>query len=68
MAAQIDIEKCTMCGGNTQPLCVEACPDLAIRVQDNRVVVTEFICEDCNECGCVCPDHAITIPLEKVTF
>jgi MinD superfamily P-loop ATPase len=33
-----------------------------------RPVVTEFLCEDCNECGCVCPDHAITVPLEKVTF
>jgi len=41
---------------------------LAIRVQDNLVVVTEFICEDCNECGIVCPDNAITIPLDKVTF
>ena len=33
-----------------------------------RPVVTEFLCEDCNECGCVCPDHAITVPLAKVTF
>jgi len=57
-----------MCGGTVQPLCIEACPDSAIRVQDNRVVVTEFICEDCNECGCVCPDKAISVPLEKVTF
>ena len=68
MAAQIDYDKCGMCGGNTQPLCVEVCPDLAIRVQDGRVVVTEFICEDCNECGIACPDGAIAVPLEKVTF
>lgn len=68
MAAQVDLEKCTMCGGSTQPLCVEICPDAAIRVQDGRVVVTEFLCEDCNECGCVCPDEAIEVPLEKVTF
>lgn len=68
MAAQIDYDKCTMCGGAVQPLCVESCPDLAIRVQDGRVVVTEFICEDCNECGTVCPDEAISVPLEKVTF
>jgi MinD superfamily P-loop ATPase len=68
MAAQIDYEKCTMCGGNSEPLCVEVCPDSAIRVQDGRVVVTEFICEDCNECGCVCPDEAIYVALEKVTF
>ncbi len=68
MAAQIDPEKCTMCGGVCQPLCVETCPGAAIRVQDDRVVVTEFLCEDCNECGCVCPDKAITVPVAKVTF
>jgi len=68
MAAQVDAQKCTMCGGVTQPICIEVCPDSAIRVQDNRIVVTEFLCEDCNECGCACPDGAITVPLEKVTF
>ena len=68
MAAQVDYEKCTMCGGAAQPLCVEVCPDAAVRVQDGRVVVTEFICEDCNECGSACPDKAISVPLEKVTF
>jgi MinD superfamily P-loop ATPase len=68
MAAQIDYDKCTMCGGYTQPLCVEICPDSAVRVQDGRPVVTEFLCEDCNECGCTCPDNAIEVPLEKVTF
>jgi Fe-S-cluster-containing hydrogenase component 2 len=47
---------------------VEICPDAAIRVQDSRVVVTEFLCEDCNECGVVCPDRAITVTVDKVTF
>jgi Fe-S-cluster-containing hydrogenase component 2 len=68
MAAQVDPTKCKKCGGVIQPLCVEACPDEAIRVQGDRIVVTEFLCEDCNECGFVCPDHAISIPLDKVTF
>jgi MinD superfamily P-loop ATPase len=68
MAAQVDLEKCTKCGGITQPLCIEVCPDQAIRLQDDRIVVTEFLCEDCNECGFICPDHAISIPLELVTF
>jgi len=68
MAAQVDLNKCRMCGGYVQPLCVEACPDQAIRVQDGRPVVTEFLCEDCNECGYACPDHAISVPVEKVTF
>ena len=68
MAAQVDLDKCTMCGGSTEPICVEVCPDQAVRTQDGRIVVTEFICEDCNECGCVCPDNAISVPLDKVTF
>ncbi len=46
MAAQIDYDKCTMCGGYSDALCVEVCPDQAIRVQDGRPVVTEFLCED----------------------
>ncbi len=68
MAAQVDVNKCGMCGGMKQPLCVEFCPDSAIRVQDSRVVVTEFLCEDCNECGVVCPDKAIKVVVDKVTF
>ncbi len=68
MAAQVDPKKCSMCGGVTQTLCVEICPDVAIRVQDHRVVVTEFLCEDCNECGSICPDKAITVTAPKVTF
>jgi MinD superfamily P-loop ATPase len=68
MAAQVDPGKCKKCGGAVQPLCVEVCPDEAIRVQGDRIVVTEFLCEDCNECGFICPDHAISIPLDKITF
>ena len=60
--------QCTMCGGNVQPLCVEICPDHAVRVQDGRPVVTEFLCEDCNECGGIRADRAISVPVEKVTF
>jgi MinD superfamily P-loop ATPase len=69
MAAQVDYNKCTMCGGLTEPRCVEICPDQAVRVQDGRVVVTEFLCEDCNECGIACPDdRAIWVPMAAVTF
>lgn len=68
MAAQIDYNKCGLCGGLAEPRCVEACPDSAIRIQDGRPVVTEAICEDCNECGFACPDKAIEIPLKLITF
>ena len=55
-----------MCGGLTNPRCVEICPDAAVRVQDGRVVVTEFLCEDCNECGIVCPaNRAIWVPSRR---
>jgi len=37
-------------------------------VQDNRAVVTEFLCEDCNECGVACPDRAIKCTVDTVTF
>ena len=49
-------------------MCVETGPDAAIRVQDDRVAVTEFLCKDCKECGCVYPDKAISVPVAKVTF
>lgn len=68
MAAQIDYSKCQMCGGLQDPRCVEACPDSAMRIQGGRPVVTEALCEDCNECGKSCPDKAISIPLELVTY
>ncbi len=68
VAAQVDTKKCNMCGGLVDPVCIEVCPDEAIRVQNNRIVVTDFLCEDCNECGCACPDGAISIPVSKVTF
>ncbi len=68
MAAQVDLKKCTMCGGVKEPRCIEACMDTAIRVQDGKIVVTEFLCQDCNECGFTCPDHAVDIPVELVTW
>ena len=66
MVVHINDDKCTMCGVYREPICVERCPTTALQVRDRRVVVTEFLCEDCNECGFACPDKAITI--EEVTW
>ena len=58
MAAQIDSEKCTMCGGIVQPLCVEACPTGALNVDVNRGnvrVIDESRCDGCELCLEACP-------------
>ena len=61
MVVEINYDKCNMCGAFCDPVCVERCPTAALSVRDCKVVVTEFLCEDCNECGFACPDKAITI-------
>ena len=68
MCIDIDYGKCNLCGGYSEPLCIDRCPDDALRIQDGKIVVTEFLCEDCNECGFICPVDAIAIEIEKVTF
>ncbi len=66
MVVQIHYDKCNLCGAFCEPICVERCPTSALRVEERKVLVTEFLCEDCNECGFACPDQAITI--EEVTW
>ncbi len=66
MVAEVDHKICKLCGGYNEPLCIDKCPDSAIALRGNRIEVTEFLCEDCNECGFICPDKAIKI--KTVTF
>ncbi len=68
MVIELDYDKCTMCGALQQPVCVERCPTTALAVQDRKLLVTELLCEDCNECGFSCPDKAITLDINKVTW
>ena len=61
MVAEVDYEKCTLCGAFIDPICIDKCPTTAVRISDGKIEITEFLCEDCNECGFACPDKAITI-------
>jgi Fe-S-cluster-containing hydrogenase component 2 len=55
MAVQINIEKCTGCGN-----CVEICPVKAIKIDDNKAIVSDD-CIECGVCKNSCPVQAITI-------
>jgi MinD superfamily P-loop ATPase len=70
LVAEVDLTKCRLCGAYDKPVCVDVCPTTAIQVREEagskRIVVTEFLCEDCNECGFRCPDRAIKI--KDLTF
>ena len=67
MAAQIDMDKCTMCGGYTSTLCVEVCPDQAISKDPmtQRPVIDLQYCKGCGLCAHLCPKGAITMILEQ---
>lgn len=56
MAVKIDKDKCTGCKN-----CVEVCPVEAIKIENEKAVVSD----ECTECGaCVgeCPSEAISLP------
>ena len=54
MAVKADLEKCTGCGA-----CVDICPNEALKVNDEKVVVDENECIDCGVCVDECPVEAL---------
>jgi len=55
MAVKIDKDKCNGCGN-----CLDVCPVQAIKIEDNKAVVSEE-CIDCGACITQCPSGAISI-------
>ncbi len=56
MAVKIDNEKCTGCG-----VCVDICGVNAIKIENNKAVVSEE-CVECCACVNQCPNEAISFP------
>lgn len=50
----IDEDKCTGCGD-----CLQACPEEAIVVQEDKAVINQELCTSCGDCMTACPESAI---------
>ncbi|MBC7234593.1 MAG: 4Fe-4S binding protein [Chloroflexi bacterium] len=58
---EIDEELCNLCGD-----CVAACPQQAVTIENNRLVLDEERCAYCGDCEDLCPTGAIAVPYEIV--
>ncbi len=61
MIAKVNVEKCNGCGD-----CVENCPGEAIKIENDKAVISE----DCIECGVcidVCENNALSLQMKEVT-
>ena len=55
------IQGCIGCG-----LCVKACPEQAIRVENNLAVIDYTKCNNCGLCATVCPKKIIEVyPIQE---
>ena len=56
MTAFVNKDNCVGCG-----LCVDACPNQAIKMVDGVAVVDPDICIECEACVSECPNGAIAM-------
>lgn len=50
---KIDNDKCVVCGG-----CTDLCPEIAISMINDVVIINNDICTECGTCVKVCPMQA----------
>ena len=58
----VNAEKCTGCG-----MCVDVCPEKAIRIIDNRSVTDRKLCKGLGKCAEICPNDARNLMGRYVT-
>ncbi len=59
---EIDLALCDLCGD-----CLSACPNGALSIAEEHLMVDEEHCAYCGDCEEVCPKGAIALPFE-ITF
>ena len=50
----VDSSRCTACG-----VCVDACSDGAIRIEDGVAMIDQSLCTECEICLELCPERAL---------
>ena len=56
MVAVVNKDECVGCG-----VCVDACPNEAIKMVDDIAVIEADLCIDCEACVSECPNTAISM-------
>ena len=51
---EINLDICKGCG-----LCVDACPNYAITIENKKARIDKDVCLECEVCISSCPNHAI---------
>ena len=46
--------------------CMRSCPTQAIRIKNQKAVISEDLCVDCGNCFSVCPSQAIAIVVDPL--
>ncbi len=58
----IDKKKCNLCG-----LCIDICPvDALVMGSTGPEFIKPYTCTYCTECEAICPENAISCPLEII--
>lgn len=58
----VDPEKC-----KAHMACMRPCPTQAIRIRNNKAIISKELCVDCGTCASVCPSGAIVPTLDPFT-
>ena len=60
---KINMDICKGCG-----LCVDACLNYAIKIENRKAIIDKDICLECEACISICPNHAISSNIQRSRY